>query len=371
MIKPGTPIGDLETPAVIIDLDRVEANLRNAADLAAAAGVALRPHTKTHKSSYFARRQLARGACGLTVAKVGEAEVLADAGLTDIFIANTVYGAEKARRIRALSERITLSVGVDHIEQARVFSEAMAGAASPLSVTIEVDTGSRRGGVAPSEAVALAQAVAVLPGLSVRGVYTYEGYTYSAPNLDALVAVQRQAQAVFVQTGQAVGLALGIERPVISAGSTPGLLSGAGYLPGITEIRPGTYIFLDAAQAPLAGGLEHCAAWVLATVVSRPTAGRAILDTGSKSLTSDTRAAGVCKTQGHGLLVDFGLSLARLSEEHGVIEAEGAARLKVGQKVRVLPNHICPVVNLFNEVIAIRNGMVEVVLPVEARGRLQ
>lgn len=366
---PGTRIADLETPSVLIDLDRVEANLRRAAATAEASGVTLRPHTKTHKSPYFARRQMVHGASGITVAKVGEAEVMATAGLTDIFIANTIYGAEKARRIRTLAERITLSVGVDHIDQARLLSEAMTGAAVPLSIMVEVDTGSRRGGVAPAAVVPLAQLVAAMPGLAVRGVYTYEGYTASALNLDALIDVQRVAQALMVQTGQAVGQALGIT-PVISIGSTPGLLSGAGYLPGITEIRPGTYIFLDASQAVLAGGVEHCAATVLATVVSRPAATRAILDTGSKALTSDTRPAGIGKTSGHGQLMDLGLTVARLSEEHGVID-EGAAQLQVGQKVRVLPNHICPVINLFNEVIGVRNGVVEVVLPVEARGRLQ
>ncbi|HEY3365770.1 MAG TPA: alanine racemase [Symbiobacteriaceae bacterium] len=370
MIRNGMPLAQLNTPALLIDLKRVEANLARGITVANAAGVALRPHTKTHKSPYFARRQLMAGAHGLTVAKVSEAEVFAEAGFDDLFIANTIYGAEKARRVRRLAERVSLAVGVDHIEQVRAFSHAMERAGAPLAVMIEVDTGARRGGVDPQEAAALAGAVAGLPGLAVKGVYTYEGYTYSAPDRAALVATERQAQAVLIAAGQAVGEAAGVV-PVISAGSTPGLLSGAGYLPGITEIRPGTYIFLDAAQADLAGGLEHCAATVLATVVSRPRPDRAILDAGSKALTSDVRAGGVCKTTGHGLLPDFGLVIARLSEEHGVIEGPGVERLAVGQKVRVVPNHICPVVNLFNEMVLIRDGLVVDVLPVAARGRLQ
>ncbi|HYG58412.1 MAG TPA: alanine racemase [Symbiobacteriaceae bacterium] len=360
----------LDTPALLIDLDRVEANLQRGAAIAAAAGVALRPHTKTHKSPYFARLQLGHGARGLTVAKLGEAEVMASAGLDDLFVANTIYGDEKARRLRQLAERVTLTVGVDHLEQARQLSAAMAGLDRPLGVLIEVDTGAHRGGVHPNEAGALARAAAALPGLAIRGVYHYEGYTYSAPDREALAAVQREGQAALVRAGQAVGAALGIT-PVISAGSTPGLLSGAGYLPGITEIRPGTYIFLDGAQAALAGGVELCAAHVLATVVSLPGPGRAVLDVGSKALTSDVRGFGVCKTEGYGLLPDQGLVLRRLSEEHGVIEGEGVDRLRVGQQVRVLPNHICPVVNLFDELVLVRGGEVVDVLAVAARGRLR
>lgn len=363
----GIAFTQLETPSLIIDLDQVERNLARGAAVAAESGAALRPHTKTHKSAYFAQRQLAHGAKGLTVAKVGEAEVLSEAGLNDLFVANTVFGTQKAERVRRLADRITLIVGVDHLEQALAFSRAMAGAERPLPVMIEVDTGSRRGGVAPDEVLGLARAVAVLPGLAVRGVYTYEGYTYSAPDREQLVRSHREAQRSLIRTGQALGEALGIT-PVISAGSTPGFLSGAPYLPEITEIRPGTYIFNDAAQAALAGGLEHCAAYLLATVVSRPSSDRAILDTGSKSLTSDLRTTGVCKTTGHGLLVDFGLTIARISEEHGVVEGPGVERLTVGQKVRVIPNHICPAVNLFSEVTCVRGGIVERVLPVTARG---
>lgn len=360
----------VETPAVLIDLDRAEANLRRGAAIAVEAGVSLRPHTKTHKSPYFARQQLALGARGLTVAKVSEAEVMADAGFDDLFIASTPYGADRAARIRRLAARLTLTVGVDHLEQARLLSGAMAGSALPLGIMVEVETGGRRGGVTPDAAGVLAAEIMRLPGLAITGVYTYEGYTYSAPDREALAAVARRGQEQLIAAGQAVGAVAGIE-PVVSAGSTPGLFSGMPYLPGITEIRPGTYIFLDAAQAALAGGLEHCAAFVLATVVSRPRPDRAILDTGSKALTSDTRAAGLCRTEGHGVLPDYGLTIARLSEEHGVVEGPGAEVLQVGQRVRVIPNHICPVVNLFDEVVALRGGRVEAILPVAARGRLQ
>lgn len=366
----GSPVDQVETPALVIDLQKVEANLRRGAAVAAASGALLRPHTKTHKSPYFARLQLEHGARGLAAAKVGEAEVMAEAGLEDLFIANTVFGWEKAQRIRRLAEKVTLAVGVDHMAQAGLFSQAMEGAQRPLEIMIEVETGARRGGVPPADAVGLALEVAALPGLSVRGVYTYEGYTYSAPDRESLIAVHQEAQRQVIGVGRAVGAALRID-PVISAGSTPGLLSGASYLPGITEIRPGTYIFLDGAQAALAGGLEHVAAWIMATVVSRPSEDRAILDAGSKTLTSDTRSTGVCRTAGYGLLPEYGLRLARLSEEHGVVEGAGVSALQVGQKVRIIPNHICPAVNLVNEVVCIRDGKVVEILPVAARGQLQ
>jgi D-serine deaminase-like pyridoxal phosphate-dependent protein len=370
MTAPGTPIEELDTPSVIIDLDKTEANMRRAQAAANESGVALRPHTKTHKSPLLAKLAIELGAKGITTAKVSEAEVMADGGLTDIFIANTLYGVEKAQRAARLAQRVRLAVGVDHLEQAQQLSTALAGMAKTLEIMIEVDTGARRGGVNPSYAVDLARAVAAMPGLVVRGAYTYEGYTYGAADLSGLTVVQEQAQAIMVGLGDQLKVALGIE-PEISMGSTPGLLSGIGYRKGITETRPGTYVFLDAAQAGLAGGYEHCAAHVLATVVSRPRGDVAILDTGSKSLTSDTRSAGVCKTSGHGLLVDYGLTIARLSEEHGVVEGDGVQQLQVGQKVRVLPNHICPVINLFDQVVLVRTGRVELVLPVAARGRLQ
>lgn len=367
------PVGELDTPAVVVDLDVVEKNLHLGADYAARAGAALRPHCKTHKSPYFARRQLTLGATGICVAKVGEAETFAGAGFMDIFIPNTIVGAGKARRLRALVERgVRLAVGVDHIEQARGLSAAM----SEIEIMIEVDTGSHRGGVPVATAVGLAKEASAFPGLRVRGVYAYEGYQYSATDRDALAIRTWEGERALVEVGKAVGAALGID-PVISAGSTPALAAGVPCYPGVTELRPGTYIFFDAAQAHAAETLEHCAAHVLATVVSRPAPDRAILDSGSKTLTADVRGTGVCATEGHGLVCDLGgrpypgLVVTHLSEEHGIVEGPTVDQLQVGQKVFVLPNHICPVVNLFDEVFCARNGQVERVLPVAARGRPQ
>lgn len=365
---PMNAIPDLPTPALLVDLDRVDANLRRAQAYADAQGTSLRPHTKTHKSPTFARRQLEEGAIGICVAKLGEAEVMIAAGIDDVFMANTTFGTDKAARAAALAQRARFSIGVDHARQLQQLSDAMHGQARPLQVMIEVDTGAGRGGVSPAAVRVLAQRARELPGIRLRGLYSYEGYTYGARDIDELTTVHRQAQATMaaLATDDAVGFD---EPPVVSMGSTPSLLANVPIMDGITEIRPGTYIFLDAAQARLAGGTEHCAAHVIATVVSvHP--GRAILDAGSKTLTSDARAGGVTGTRGHGLLVDHDLVVTRLSEEHGVVEHPGADRLEVGEKVRILPNHVCPVVNLFPSMVLLRGGRVERELDIAARGCL-
>lgn len=364
MSPASNPIPDLPTPALIVDLDRVEANLLAGQAYADLHGVALRPHTKTHKSPRFARRQLELGAAGLCVAKLGEAELMADAGMDDLFMPNTVAGPDKARRAAAMAQRIRFAIGADHPLQLQALSDAAAGLARPLEVMIEVDTGARRGG-APQDAVpGLLQRLRELPGLRARGLYSYEGYTYELEDKQAMLAGHGQAQKELVELLQRC-TELFDGPPVCSMGSTPSLLAGVPLQPGINEIRPGTYAFLDLQQATWAGGVEGAAAHVLATVVSvQP--GRAILDAGSKSLTSDRRRG----QSGHGLLVDHGLPVVRLSEEHGVVEGDGVERLRVGQKVRVLMNHVCPVVNLFDEMVLLQGGQVVEVLPVAARGLL-
>ena len=367
MTKPGTPVEQLPTPTVLVDVDRVERNLRAAQARADRTGVALRPHTKTHKAPYFAHRQLELGAKGICVAKLSEAQVMADAGLRDIFVANTVMGADKARHAAALASSIRLELGVDHLEQARMLSRAALDRGGCIDVMIEVDSGSRRGGITPEDVVSFARSLQDLDGIGVRGIYTYEGYTYGASSRDALHVRHREAQHLMVTLAHALETVTEA-RPVISMGSTPSLLGEVDFDARIDEIRPGTYIFLDAAQAELAGGYDRCAAHVLATVVSKH-GDRCVVDAGSKTLTSDQRQEGVCRTRGYGLLVDYGLPIMRVSEEHGVIEGAGTEALEVGQKVRILPNHICPVINLSDEVALVQDGALLEFLPVAARGR--
>lgn len=381
-------LADLPTPALIVDLDRVDANLRRGQAYADAQGVALRPHAKTHKSPRFAREQIAAGAVGVCVAKLGEAELMADAGIGDLVVPNTVIGADKAARAVALAQRVRFAIGVDHPAQVDALAAAAAGAGRPLEVLVEVDVGAGRGGAPADEVAALARAVREAGHrndgpLRARGVYAYEGFTYDAADRDALIARHDEAQRALLAAAAAARPWLdGDDRrggePVVSLGSTPSLLAAVPLRVGISEMRPGTYLFNDLQQARWAAatgrwqdGLAQAAAHVLASVVSaRPAAAgrtaRAILDAGSKALTSD-RAVG---QDGHGWLPDHGLRVTRLSEEHGVVEGPGAERLRVGERVRVLMNHVCPVVNLFETMHLLRGDAVVESLPVAGRGRL-
>jgi D-serine deaminase-like pyridoxal phosphate-dependent protein len=364
------PIADVPTPALLIDLDRVEANLRRGQAYADAQGVDLRPHAKTHKSPRFARAQLDAGAVGVCVAKLGEAELMADAGIADLVVPNTVIGPDKAARAVALAQRVRFAIGVDHPAQVEQLARAAADAARPLEVIVEVDVGAGRGGAPAADVVDLLRRVRAAAGLRARGVYAYEGFSYAARDRDDLCARHDQAQQALLEVAAAARPFID-GPPVVSLGSTPSLLAAVPLRPGITELRPGTYLFNDLQQARWAGwpdgdGLAHAAAHVLASVVSARH-DRLILDAGSKSLTSDRRADG----EGHGLLVGHGLHVRRLSEEHGVVELPpGAAAPHVGDKVRVLMNHVCPVVNLFEVMHLTRGDEVVEVLPVAARGRL-
>ena len=370
-------VADLPTPALIVDLDRVDANLRRGQAYADAQGVDLRPHTKTHKSPSFARAQVAAGAAGICVAKLGEAEMMADAGLDDVFMPNTVIGTDKAARAVALAQRVRFAIGVDHPAQVAQLEAAAEGATTPLAVMVEVDVGAGRGGADPGEVAELLRRVREAAGLRARGVYAYEGFTYPARDRDDLIARHDAAQRALLAVADAArawidGDARRGGAPVVSLGSTPSLLAAVPLRAGITETRPGTYAFNDLQQARWASttgrwedGLEHAAAHVLASVVSMR-GDRAILDAGSKSLTSD-RAVG---HEGHGLLAEHGLTVARLSEEHGVVEGPGVERLRVGDKVRILMNHVCPVVNLFPVMHLVRGDEVVEALEVTGRGLL-
>jgi len=368
---------DLPTPALVVDLDRVEANLRRGQANADAQGVDLRPHSKTHKGPRFAREQVAAGAPGICVAKLGEAELMADAGLDDLVMPNTVIGPDKAARAVALAQRVRFAIGVDHPAQVEQLAAAAAGAARPLEVLVEVDVGAGRGGAAAADVATLLRRIRDAGGLRARGVYAYEGFTYTARDREELIARHDEAQRALLAAAESGRAWLdGDERrggaPVVSLGSTPSLLAAVPLRAGISEARPGTYLFNDLQQARWAAasgrwqdGLAHAAAHVLASVVSVQ-GPRLILDAGSKALTSD-RAVG---HEGHGLLVDHGLTVARLSEEHGVVEGPGVERLRVGDKVRVLMNHVCPVVNLFPVMHLVRGDEVVEALAVAGRGFL-
>jgi D-serine deaminase-like pyridoxal phosphate-dependent protein len=349
-------IHDIETPAVLIDVDRVEANLTRAQSYADAHGLKLRPHIKTHKLPRFAHRQVELGAVGITCQKLGEVEVMADAGLTDIFLPYNILGAAKLARLVALADRVRLSVTADSAVTIEGYAEAFANRAEPLPVLVECDTGKGRCGVqTPAEALALAQAIDAAAGLRFAGLMTYPA-TGDVPGTQAWLA---EAAALLDRSG--------LPAETVSNGGTPDFWS-AHEVTAATEHRPGTYIYLDRYQvAKGVGSLDDCALTVLTTVVSCPRTERAILDAGSKSLTSD-----LLEMQGYGLILEHPEAvITALSEEHGNVDVSRCNdRPKIGARVRVVPNHACVVSNLFDRVHLISGEEVVDVAEVAARGRV-
>jgi D-serine deaminase-like pyridoxal phosphate-dependent protein len=346
-------IADLDTPAVLIDIDRVEANLQRAQAHATAQGYALRPHIKTHKLPRFAKRQVELGAVGITVQKLGEAEVMADAGIADIFLPYNILGPRKLARLKALNERVTLSVTADSPDTLFGYAATFTSG-KPLTVLIECDSGGGRCGVqTPAQALALARQIALAPGLRFGGLMTYP----PLHGVEKSNAWLKEAVALFEQAGIAV--------PRVSSGNSPDMWAPAAA--PVTERRPGTYIYYDRFQVKeRAASLDDCALSVLVTVVSRPTATRVVIDAGSKSLTSD-----LLGMEGFGLVMGTDLTVKGLSEEHGVIELPVASDWpRIGERLRIIPNHACVISNLFDSVTLISGDEVREVVPVAARGRV-
>jgi D-serine deaminase-like pyridoxal phosphate-dependent protein len=342
----------LDTPCVVIELDKVEANLKRAQAHATEQGYALRPHIKTHKLPRFAKRQVELGAKGITVQKLGEAEVMADAGLDDLFLPYNILGEHKLGRLKVLNERISIKVTADSETTVAGYAATFAEG-KPLTVLVECDTGGGRVGVqSPQAAVALAQTIAASPGLRFGGLMTYP----RAGNITGTINWMMLARELLRQAG--------LEVPVISGGNTPDIWMPADGI--VTERRPGTYIYNDRMQIKAGSAkLEDCALTVLATVVSRPTGTRVVIDAGSKSLSSDQYGL-----DGYGEIFGTGAVVRSLSEEHGVIELPTPSDLpRVGDRVRILPNHVCVVSNLFDRVHLVSGDSIETV-SVAARGRV-
>lgn len=369
-------LADIATPRVVVDRGRLAANLAAMQKVAADAGVALRPHTKTHKSPAIAAMQIAAGAAGICCAKLGEAEVFAGAGVTDIRLPYPIQPANAAR-VLALLERVRLSIVVDDLEVATAWSAAMTHAGRTLDVLVKVDVGFHRCGVNPDAPGAFdtIRAIAALRGLTFRGLLSHAGHGYGAQSVDELSAIAAREASIllgFASNLRSAG------RPVleVSVGATP-TARFIGAQKGVTEMRPGNYVFFDRTQVGLtAARLEDCALTVVSTVVSRPTPGRVVFDAGSKTLTSDgLRGFGL--PTGHGLVFpglddptpDPSIVIERLSEEHAVARVLPGNRLRPGDRVRILPNHACPVTNLADELLMVEGVEIVDRVKVEARGR--
>ena len=371
-------LSDLPTPQVLIDHARARRNIDRVQGLASDAGVRLRPHAKTHKSPAVAKWQIDRGAIGVCCAKIGEAEVFADAGIDNIRLPYPV-NPSNAPRLMALMDRAAVSIIVDHLDVACGWSVAMQRAGRTLDVLVKVDVGFHRCGIDPGgQPLAFLQAAARLPGLRLRGLLSHAGHAYHAASEDELSAIAREEAGTLSQLRERAA-ASGIALDEISVGATPTLRFSAGEK-GITELRPGNYVYFDRTQVALgAASLDDCALTVMATVVSKPAADRIILDCGSKTLTND-QARGITAAAGYGAVlagvgesprqVDETLTIERLSEEHATVRAAGGTRLEPGDRVRVVPNHACVVSNLVDVVRLVEGDHVMDTIPVAARGRI-
>lgn len=366
-----------ETPCLVVDEPLARENIARVQQGVNAAGCQLRPHIKTHKMPYFARLQLEAGAAGITCAKVSEAEVMADGGAEDIFLAYPMVGDFRIKRALALSRRVRrLILAVDSLTGAKALSDAAAAAGLPLEVRLEVDTGAQRTGVLRDHAVDLAKAVAALPNLRLTGIYTFKSLVlHGAPTQDNDAAGKEEAQLMY-DAAQAIRAA-GVAVQDISVGSTPTWRQAA-ETGLVTEVRPGTYIFGDWMLTR-----EHCATFdqiavrLYATVVSTPAPGYAILDGGTKTFPMDIpldaepyHYPGYAIPIGKDGQPDWNLQLRRMNEEHGILTAQnGETGLTVGQVLELVPIHVCTAVNMQNHVFVAQNGVLRP-MDVAARGML-
>lgn len=361
----------LETPTVVVDMNKVRFNLKDMAETVAVSGCKLRPHVKTHKTAELARLQLEYGANGITCAKVSEAEVMADGGIRDIFIAYPLVGDFRIRRAVALARRTRLILAVDSFDGANALSDAALHAGIFFEVRLEVDTGLRRTGVPYHEASDLAHRIAKLSGLKLTGIFTFRGLIYDGKPTNDNASAGRQEGEMLAALAKKLRLQ-GLDIQDVSGGSSP---TGkyVSVVPGVTEVRPGTYIFQDLMQVKEnACSEKDCAAFVLTTVVSTPEAGYAIVDGGSKTYGTDFQInTAPFYYEGYGYVAgNPDLILSRVNEEHGIVTSKsGCTRLKVGQKICIIPVHICSTVNLHNHIWLMEDDQLRKVR-VDARGML-
>jgi len=349
----------LDTPVVTIDLDIMEDTIRRFQSYCDEHGVMNRPHIKTHKLPAIAHKQMEAGAVGITCQKLGEAEVFVAAGLKDVLIPYNVMGEQKLERLCRLAKQATMTVCVDSEYTARGIAEAASREGVEVGLEIECDTGGKRAGVqSPQEAADLAKVIARLPGVRFRGWMTY-------PTSKETIPFFEEASRLIASDG--------LQAEIRSGGGTGGMWRAHENLPVVNEHRAGTYIYFDR-NCVGAGAAEwdNCAMRVHMTVVSRPTADRAILDGGSKTLTND----GVHRDmKGFGRIVEYpDAVIYQQSEEHGHVDLSACAperRPQIGERVSIIPNHACGTTNMHDEVVGVRKGKIEVVWPVLARGKIR
>jgi len=363
----GMNVHEISTPAVVVDLDVVERNLARMADYCRDHQLGLRPHTKTHKSIEAAQMQLQLGAVGLTVAKVGEAEVMAASGAKEILVAHPIMGDAKIERLARLAKDLRIIVAVDSHRAAEGLARVARKEGVTFDVLVEFDSGSQRCGVtAGEEAKILGEKITTLDGVRLCGLFTYFGNVWGdeAERVSEMDKARNDV-AMTLQAYQAAGLST----EIVSAGSTPAAMMSH-TIEGITEIRPGTYIYNDL-NTHYQGlcSLDECAVRVMTTVVSTAVPGHSIVDAGSKTLSSDLCSAG--PKSGYGTLVERKGTLKKLNEEHGYLYTSDLASFEAGQVFSVIPNHVCTCINMHDEILTARKGIVTGSWRVAARGKVR
>ena len=359
----------LDTPSVLVDVDIMTANLDRLAGYCREHRLNLRPHIKTHKIPELAQLQIMKGAVGVTAAKLGEAEVMVDGGVEDVLLAYPVYGEIKWKRLVALARRARISVALDSLAVAQGISRHAQEGGVRIPILVEFDTGMRRCGLTIGrEAIGTLERIIELPALDYQGLLIYPGHF--------LVSWERRNQLLTLENQQLshlLGLLddAGIPYPVISASSTPTAYMSHQF-ENINEVRPGTYIFNDRNTVGCqAAVLEDCAVSVLTTVVSTSIPGKAAIDGGSKTFSNDRFLSGDGVGFGH-VMGDPGTVVEYLSEEHGhLVLANATRRYRVGDRVRVIPNHVCPCINMHDRIYGIRKDEVVTEWRVSARGAVQ
>ena len=358
-------IDDLDTPALVVDLDRMENNIKRMVKFTGECGVELRPHAKTHKVPEIAKMQIQAGSRGVCLQKTSEVEVFADNGIEDIFLTNEVVALQKMEKLAEIAQKIHLGVAVDDMDVARSMRRIFKNAGSEIDVYVDIDVGMHRCGVGdPDVAARLTHEVSSRDGLVFKGLMGYEGNVNGARSKEDQVRLSNAAMSKIVKAKKAIERD-GTRVETVSVGSSVSVWTNAKH-PAVTEVQPGMYIFND--HVLVARGVanwEDCALTVNSTVMSKPSADRAVVDAGSKAFNFDT-----------GLFPNApdwpGVKMTHFSEEHGWLDLQGKGRnLKIGDRVRFVPAHCCTTINQFHELNGVRGEKVEKVFPIAASGKMR
>lgn len=362
----------IDTPALLIDYDLTMWNIDSMQKYVDNLGINLRPHIKTHKMPFFSKIQCEKGAVGIACAKIGEAEVMADHGIKDIFIANEIVGIMKYERLRDLNNKVLLSIGIDNKFQVDQIDRVFKNEIKPLRVLIEYEVGENRSGIITDEQLTnLVDYIKTKNTISLVGIFSHEGHTYKS---DSQLDAKNEGNIAYTRTLRAADIirSKGIDLEIVSVGATPSVMAGA-YVEGITEFRIGTYIFFDLGQANALNDFSKCSATVLTTIISKPNNERVVLDAGAKALVAQNRNIGICATGGFGYVKGSdNVVIDGLFDEHGLINNKEFSKIiNIGDKIEVIPSHICPTVNLYDQAYLISGNKIIDKIKIEARGKSQ